>query len=128
MTQSELMRFFELAAEGTGIPLLLYNAPQYTRKVIAPESVAALATHEKIVGLKESSGDMDYLQLVIRRINRELHHGSGSPLSNIIGLKYAMSLRGLCQFHFAEPLAPELPRDRKKITERLLDDFISLEY
>jgi len=25
-------------------------------------------------------------------------------------------------------LAPEIPRDRKKITERLLDDFISLGY
>jgi dihydrodipicolinate synthase/N-acetylneuraminate lyase len=78
--------------------------------------------------LNRELAELDRLQGLIRRINRELYHGIDSPLSNIIGLKFAMSLRGLCQFHISEPLAPEIPRDRKKITERLLDDFISLGY
>lgn len=66
MTQDELRRFFELAIEGIPLPVLLYNAPQYASTAIAPETVAALAGHDHIVGIKDSSGDLDYLGRLIQ--------------------------------------------------------------
>jgi 4-hydroxy-tetrahydrodipicolinate synthase len=50
-----------VAIEGTPLPVLLYNAPQYTRTAIAPQTVKALAGHESVLGIKDSSGDLSYL-------------------------------------------------------------------
>ena len=66
MTQDELRRFFELAIKGVPLPVLLYNAPQYARTAIAPETVMALAGHDHVMGIKDSSGDLDYLGRLIR--------------------------------------------------------------
>lgn len=54
-------RFFERVADRSALPLLLYNIPQCTGAPIAPETVRAVADHDRIVGLKDSGGDLSYL-------------------------------------------------------------------
>ena len=66
MTQDELRKFLDLAIEGIPLPVMLYNAPQYTRTVLAPETVRALSNHDNVLGIKDSSGDLDYLSSLIR--------------------------------------------------------------
>jgi dihydrodipicolinate synthase/N-acetylneuraminate lyase len=66
MTQDELLRFLELAIAGVPLPVLLYNAPQYTRTTIAPGTVAALVGHDRVVGIKDSSGDLEYMGRLVR--------------------------------------------------------------
>jgi 4-hydroxy-tetrahydrodipicolinate synthase len=41
----------------TPLPALLYNIPQCTHQVLAPETVAALAREPRILGIKDSAGD-----------------------------------------------------------------------
>lgn len=53
-------RFFERVADRVSVPIVLYNIPACTGREIAPETVAALADHERIVGIKDSSGDLEY--------------------------------------------------------------------
>ncbi len=61
------VRFFREIANRASIPLLLYNIPQCSGRPIDPETVATVSSHERIVGIKDSSGDFNYFQTVGRR-------------------------------------------------------------
>lgn len=50
--------FFRAVAEETPLPLYLYNVPQAVGQEIAVESVLELAGHDRIAGIKDSSGDV----------------------------------------------------------------------
>lgn len=58
MTQSALYSYYMAVADGAPVPVLLYSMPELTGIAIAPETVARLAEHENIIGLKDSSGDI----------------------------------------------------------------------
>jgi 4-hydroxy-tetrahydrodipicolinate synthase len=64
-TQQGLVRFFELVAEDSPLPLLLYNIPSLTGNELGVETVARLADLESVVGLKDTSGDLVYQHDVI---------------------------------------------------------------
>ena len=66
-TESEVLRHFRAILNEAEIPILLYNFPAATRVRITLENVAALAEHERIVGIKDSSGDFAYFQQLIYR-------------------------------------------------------------
>ncbi|KAB1196117.1 MULTISPECIES: dihydrodipicolinate synthase family protein [Haloferax] len=60
------LRFFEMIAESSPLPLVLYNIPACTGQPIAPETVAELSENDAVVGLKDSSGDFDYFLELLR--------------------------------------------------------------
>ncbi|UTF52657.1 dihydrodipicolinate synthase family protein [Natronosalvus rutilus] len=64
-TQRGLARFFTMIADESPLPLLLYNIPGLTGNEIAVDTVAALAEHDAIAGLKDTSGDLIYQHRVI---------------------------------------------------------------
>lgn len=61
MTHEALVGHFQRLADASPLPLLLYNVPKFTGFVLPVETVSALSGHENIAGIKESSGDADYL-------------------------------------------------------------------
>lgn len=50
-------RHIEAVMGAVAVPALLYNIPQCTHHVIAPDSVAALAQDPRVLGIKDSAGD-----------------------------------------------------------------------
>lgn len=56
-TQIGLVRHYTTVADGSDIPMLLYNVPSRTGLSFTAESYAALAGHPNIYGVKEASGD-----------------------------------------------------------------------
>lgn len=58
--QTELQHWFMELAESLPLPLLLYNMPSCVNISIEPETLGVLIQHENIVGLKDSSGNLDY--------------------------------------------------------------------
>jgi 4-hydroxy-2-oxoglutarate aldolase len=56
--ESQLI-FFRAVADQAKMPIMLYNFPQVTGIAFAPETVAALAAHPNIIGMKDSSGDLE---------------------------------------------------------------------
>lgn len=57
-TQAGLIASFKAVADISTKPCILYNVPGRTGCNLQPKSVAVLADHPNIVGLKEASGDM----------------------------------------------------------------------
>lgn len=64
-TQAGLVEHFEAIADATQLPLVLYNIPGRTASNVAPETIARLAEHEFIVGIKEACGDLDQIAHLI---------------------------------------------------------------
>ena len=58
MTPAALAAHYETIADASTVPVVLYNIPQNTGVALSPETVARLAAHENICGIKDSSGDM----------------------------------------------------------------------
>lgn len=57
-TQEGLRRHYLDIAEHADLPIVLYNVPGRTGCDMQPETVAALAPHPRIVGIKEAVGDV----------------------------------------------------------------------
>ncbi|MDR3135332.1 MAG: 4-hydroxy-tetrahydrodipicolinate synthase [Deltaproteobacteria bacterium] len=60
-TQEGLYRHFLTVAEAAGLPVILYNIPGRCGVNILPETLARLAKHELIVGVKEAAGDLNQM-------------------------------------------------------------------
>jgi dihydrodipicolinate synthase/N-acetylneuraminate lyase len=60
--QATVLAFYRNLAEGSPIPILLYNIPQFTKVVAEPATVATLAREGNIAGIKDSSRDFEYFE------------------------------------------------------------------
>ena len=61
-TQHGLVEHFRAVADQGGLPLILYNVPSRTSVDMLPATVQQLASHERIIGLKEAVGRLERLQ------------------------------------------------------------------
>lgn len=57
-TQKGLIEHCRAIADGVDLPLILYNIPGRTGVNMLPETLAQLADHPNIVGMKEATGDI----------------------------------------------------------------------
>jgi 4-hydroxy-2-oxoglutarate aldolase len=55
-------------ADNSPIPVVIYMIPQFAGVHLMPETIAKLAEHPNIVGLKESSGDLSALKDLFREL------------------------------------------------------------
>lgn len=67
-TQEGLYRHYRAIAEVTHVPLVLYNVPARTACDLLPETVARLADVDRIVGIKEASGDPERVAAIRERV------------------------------------------------------------
>ncbi len=68
MTGDVFRRHFTAVAEASPIPVLLYNVPQNTGVVIESATIAALAEHPNLLGIKDSAGNMGAMAETLRRV------------------------------------------------------------
>ncbi len=64
-TQEGLYRHFMAIADATSLPVVLYNVPPRTACDMLPETVARLAGHERIIGIKEACGDAERVAEIV---------------------------------------------------------------
>ena len=60
-TPATLVTHFRAVADASPVPVLIYNIPKYTHLPLAPALLQQLIGHERIVGVKDSSGDLKNL-------------------------------------------------------------------
>lgn len=63
-TQEGLYLHYKVIAEAVDIPQVLYNVPGRTACDMLPETVARLAKIERIVGVKEATGDLSRVAVI----------------------------------------------------------------
>ena len=74
-SQSDLLQYLERLSGAIALPLVLYNIPQFTKVVYAVETVRRASEMQKIVGLKDSSGDLTYLADVVKALRHNPQFG-----------------------------------------------------
>lgn len=68
MTIAALTKHFHAVADACSIPVIVYNMPACTGLDMDVETVAAIAEHPNIIGLKDSGGDIVKLGALHRRL------------------------------------------------------------
>ena len=86
MTASALRAHYVEIADRSPVPVVLYSIPKYMHFSIAPQLVAELAVHENIVGIKDSSGDLDLLSVYLNAQNDHfaVMTGNGSTFKSAL--------------------------------------------
>ncbi len=69
--QPELLEYVAHLAARLPLPMMLYNIPSCTKTVFEPDTVRQAAGIPGVVGLKDSSGDMDYFRTVMTRLGAQ---------------------------------------------------------
>jgi 4-hydroxy-tetrahydrodipicolinate synthase len=74
--QAGLVAHFTAVADGTGLPVMLYDIPGRTATAIATETLVRLAEHPRIVAVKDAKGDPVATSWVTRRTDLAFYSGS----------------------------------------------------
>jgi len=74
-SQADLLRYVERLAADLPLPILLYNIPQFTKVAYAAETVQRASQIQSVVGIKDSSGDLDYLSQAIKAVSKRPNFG-----------------------------------------------------
>jgi 4-hydroxy-2-oxoglutarate aldolase len=73
--------FFRAVADQSKIPVLLYNIPQVTGYDLPVDTIAELSQHPNIIGMKDSSGNVEKLKQTVKAVKPEFQVLSGSGVS-----------------------------------------------
>ncbi len=103
-TQEGLRKHFEVVADSVSVPVILYNVPSRTGVNMLPETVAALAEHPQVGGLKEACGDLGQLETLFRLCRDKLPIYSGND-DQVYSL---LALGGSGVISVAANIAPQL--------------------
>ena len=76
-TQSGLIAHYTAVADVAEKPVILYNVPSRTGCNILPDTVATLAEHPNIVGIKEASGNMSQVVEIFAKCGDKIDVYSG---------------------------------------------------
>ncbi|MDX1675386.1 MAG: 4-hydroxy-tetrahydrodipicolinate synthase [Longimicrobiales bacterium] len=76
--QRGLVAHFRAVMDAGDLPVILYNVPGRTAVGIAPETVAELAADERVIGVKEASGDLSLIAELAERVGDRITIWSGN--------------------------------------------------
>ena len=81
--QEGLFRHYMAVADAVDIPQVLYNVPARTACDLLPATIARLAPHRNIVGIKEASGDVARVRQIHELCGRDFVVLSGEDSKNL---------------------------------------------
>src|SRR5579871_6516864 len=65
MAKENILAFYRTVADRSPLPVIIYNFPQATGYDISAEIVIELAEHPNLIGIKESSGDVEKVRKMV---------------------------------------------------------------
>ncbi len=66
LTHETLVKHFFAVAEASSIPVIIYNMPSNSGLDMGAETILAISEHPNIIGLKDSGGNLEKMEQVIR--------------------------------------------------------------
>lgn len=90
-TQKGLIRHYNMIADYTDLPVILYSVKSRTGLNIEPETVKELSKHPNIVGIKEASGDISQICRIAALCGKDFDLYSGNddqtiPIMSVGGI------------------------------------------
>ncbi len=83
-----LANYYRAVADASPVPVLVYNIPKYTHVQLPAELLQELSTHPRVVGVKDSSGDLKNLAAFREAVpDWAVFVGSGSLLLDALELE-----------------------------------------
>jgi 4-hydroxy-2-oxoglutarate aldolase len=71
MSHEAFLKHYLKVADNSPIPILLYNVPPFTSLNLEVKTTVVLSQHENIIGIKDSSGDIEQLSKIINLTENE---------------------------------------------------------
>lgn len=113
-TQRGLVEHFRAVIEAADLPVVVYNVPGRTAVNILPATVAEIAEDDRVIGVKEASGDISQVAELARLVGERLSIWSGND-DQIVPI---LALGGTGTISV---LANVAPRD----TSRMVHEFLA---
>jgi dihydrodipicolinate synthase/N-acetylneuraminate lyase len=73
LSAAAVRNYFESVADRSPLPVILYNIPKFVPYQMPVEQVAELANHPNIIGIKDSSGNVDRITATVAATQNALH-------------------------------------------------------
>ena len=80
------LQHYRRVADASPIPVLLYSVPQFTGVALEPPEVVALSEHPNIIGIKESSGNVQRVAEIIASVRPDFQVLVGSAATIYVSL------------------------------------------
>jgi 4-hydroxy-2-oxoglutarate aldolase len=134
MGRVEMLTYFRALADRSALPVVLYSIPKFTRYEMPVDVIAELAQHPNIIGLKDSSGNVERIAEVVAATGSAARHEAvvtptftaftnrmlremELPLGNFVS---AATLGGDAAVAVAPPLAKTKATRRKEVGFQVL--------
>lgn len=62
ITRAAVLNYFRAVADRSPLPVILYNIPKFAPYALTPDLVAELAQHSNIIGIKDSTGNVEQVR------------------------------------------------------------------
>jgi 4-hydroxy-2-oxoglutarate aldolase len=92
MTADALKKHYDMLADQSPIPVMIYNVPANTGFNITPNIVAEIAQHPNVIGMKDSAGDINQLAEAVRLTGKQ---GDQETRFKVFSGNYGAMLPGL---------------------------------
>ena len=109
-SQEGIRQHFKKIADGSPVPVILYNVPGRTSSNLTTETTLKLAQHKNIIGVKEASGNLEQCMKIAKSKPKDFLLISGDDL-------LTLPLYSIGGVGVISVLANALPIIFKKITE-----------
>ena len=81
MSHEAFLKHYVMIADSSPVPVLLYNVPSFTGLNLEAGTVSVLSSHENIIGIKDSSGNVEQLSEIISlTVEKEFSVLTGSSI------------------------------------------------
>ena len=128
MDSAALVAHYRAVAAVVARPVVVYSIPQFTGLYVDPETIGKLSRLPNVVGLKESSGKLDFVRAVLRKVRPGFRVLVGSVSILYDGLRAGAVGGVLGQANFAPALCVGLydaflhrrAREARELQQRLL--------
>jgi len=86
ITQDALVKHYRALADVSPVPVILYSMPDLTGIRIEPETAASLNEHPNIIGMKDSSNDIEKFDETVNLVGRDfaMMIGNGTVFSEAL--------------------------------------------
>lgn len=82
-SQRGLIKHFEMMADASDCPMIVYNVPGRTGLNVLPETMLELSRHKNIVGIKEASGNLSQVAKLASLVGDSIDIYSGNDDQNV---------------------------------------------